>query len=120
MSALGGIHNSVTCATGTVSQTGGGRADSVSETYAPNPAVSTTARPPSAMPHDGDKLEISELGKLLSSAAELARKLGEVPDTREDAIDTARRMIESGELFSDDAIHQAAHRLKRFLRPDGE
>lgn len=117
MSATGGISNSINVTAGTVSHSTGGRAATVSEAYANVKSAGITA-PGQQTQATGDKLELSETGKLLSQAAQLAPKLQDVPDVRQDAIDKARQMIESGELFSKDAIRQAARNLRQFLKDE--
>jgi len=115
MSTTGGITGPVTYAAGTTSRTNNGKAASVSEAYAhAGSGVSGGGKP--AGDGNGDRLELSEHGRLLSHAAQLAGKLRDIGDVRPEAIDQARAMIESGELFSSDALRQAARNLMKIIK----
>ncbi|HUW31331.1 MAG TPA: hypothetical protein VM223_06930 [Planctomycetota bacterium] len=111
MSATGGISRATaTYLAGTVSQTASGRPATVTEAFA-QPGGTTDARTDRA-----DRMELSETGRLLSYASDLARKLKDLPDVRPEVIDNARRTLESGELLSDDVIRQVAGKLGTFVK----
>ncbi|NQT21595.1 MAG: flagellar biosynthesis anti-sigma factor FlgM [Planctomycetes bacterium] len=96
--------------TGTISRSIGKKAASVSETYAHNASDAPKKTSPK-----GDKLELSDKGRQLGEAAAFTKMLGAMPDVRPQAIENARKAIESGELFSPNAIKQAARNLKPFI-----
>jgi len=113
MASTGGILPTTTLAPGTVSRTGSGKAASVTQAYAH--AAGTTAAA-SNQPARGDRVDISEQGRLLCQALQFAAPLNDVPDVRPDKVEEARKLIESGELFSKDAIRQAASNIKDVLK----
>jgi len=94
--------------TGTISRAG---AEAVSSTGASRASGISTSEGLSG----GDRVDLSAQGKLLSKAAEIAGKLKDIPDTRQDVIDRAKKLLESGELFSKDNIRKAARNLKPFI-----
>ena len=100
---------------GTVSRSGSGKAASITEAYAHN-----ASRVANSAATKGDRLEPSDKGRLLGEAAGLIKRLNALSDVRPEAVERARRMIESGELFCKDAIRQAAEGLKRFLDHQGD
>ena len=111
MSETGGISRATASyLAGTVSQTASGRPATVTEAFA-QPGGTTDARTDRA-----DRMELSETGRLLSYASDLARKLKDLPDVRPEVIDNARRTLESGELLSDDVIRQVAGKLGTFVK----
>ena len=110
--ATTGISPTLTYTAGTVSRPAGGKAASVSEAYAGAGSAITGGTDTRSV----DRLELSEQGQLLSRAADLASGLNSLPDARDDAIDKAKAMIESGELFSPSALKQAARNIGRFLK----
>ncbi|HUS57328.1 MAG TPA: hypothetical protein VM141_01640 [Planctomycetota bacterium] len=112
MAATGGISATTTCNTGTISRPGNGKAASITKAYAASGALSTTA----PQGPQGDRIELSDRGLMLGRAIEIARPLKDVPDVRPEKIEEARKLIESGELFSKDAIRQAARHIKDILR----
>jgi len=105
----------VTLDTGTVSRSASRKAASITEAYNAHNSPRITNAPAAK----GDRLELSERGRLLSEASGLAKKLERLPDVRPQTIERAERMMESGELFSKDAIRRAAERLRRFLEHQG-
>ena len=91
------------------------RAASVTKAYAHNASRIThngTAK--------GDRLEFSQRGRMLSEAEGLAKKLEGAPDVRPEAIEEARKAIDSGELFSKRAIRQAANNLRTFFEQQAD
>ena len=97
---------------GTISRSGGRRPASVTEAYAHNTSGATRKVASKA----ADKFEISARGQQLGQAAAFTKKLQSMPEVRPDVIENARKMIQSGELFSQEAIRQAASNLKAFLQ----
>ena len=89
----------------------GRKAASITEAYAHNSSGATTK-----VASKADKLELSARGRQLGQAAAFAKKLQSMPEPRPDVIENARKMIQSGELFSQEAIRQAASNLKAFLQ----
>jgi len=111
MSETGGISRATASyLAGTVSQTASGRPATITEARDLLGSITSTQGDQS------DRVELSETGRLLSYASDLARKLKNLPDVRPEVIDNARRMLESGELFSDGVIRKAAGELSRFLK----
>ena len=115
MPTTGGLSNSISVTAGTVSHAASGRAATVTEAYSHAKSAGNTAAGTQAQA-SRDRLELSDAGQLLSDAAQIAKKLHDIPDVRQDVIDNARQMIESGELFSTDALRQAARNLRGFLK----
>ena len=96
---------------GTISRSGGRKAASVTEAYAHNSSGASRK-----VASKADKLELSARGRQLGQAAAFTKKLDTMPEVRPDAIENARKMIQSGELFTQKAIRQAAKNLKNFLQ----
>ena len=96
---------------GTISRSGGRKPASITEAYAHNTSGATRQ-----VASKADKLELSARGQQLSQAAAFTKKLQSMPEVRPDVIENARKMIQSGELFSQKAIRQAASNLKAFLQ----
>jgi len=110
MSATGGISRATASyLAGTVSQASNGRPATITEARDLLGSITTTQADQS------DRVELSESGRLLSYASDLARKLKDLPDVRPEVIDNARRMLESGELLSDDVIRRVAARLRKLM-----
>lgn len=95
---------------GTIDRSDRRRASSVTEAYARN--TSRTVKTGSAK---GDRLDLSEKGRLLGQAALFLNRLNAAPDVRPEAIENARQMAESGELLSRSALREAARNVKKFL-----
>ena len=104
------ITPAATCTTGTITLSEGHRAATISE------ACGTVASAGSTLTAPGkDRLELSDRGRLLSEADGFASRLRKLPDVRPEAVERARRLIESGELFNKDAVRQAAKSLRDLL-----
>jgi len=125
-------NNTATCSPGTISTGSPARPASATQTYAANGTSTVEAAARSI-----DRVELSDRGRLLALAASftgpnhrqaaLSAKVfahsHSLPglaslaeqDVRPDAIENARRLIESGELFSRDALRRAARKIRPLL-----
>ena len=117
MAATGGMLPTTTLAPGAISRPGSGKAASVTQAYA-HAAGSAGAPGAPAAPaqSQGDRVDLSEQGRMLGLALQFSAPLKDTPDVRPDKIEEARKLIESGELFSKDAIRQAARQVKDVLK----
>jgi len=95
---------------GSVATSDASRPASATEAYAANGTTSADAAG-----RNTDRVELSDRGRMMGLAAKFLGQLAVAEDVRPEKIEEARRMIESGELFSSDALRKAARNIRRLL-----
>ncbi len=62
-----------------------------------------------------DRVEISQQAAAVAQVAALARKVLQMSEVRPEVVREARRLVESGEIFSDSMARQTARAMLRQL-----